>query len=107
MRPPEPDPPPPLRVDVINGWPQYICYNRKLDITLNFMFPMYDKKMYKCDVTCSLPPPLSQTVTPPRTPSPPRAWRTLWTDPYYYLKYTSFFLVRLYCVHHHHHHFVY
>ena len=29
------------------------------------------KKMYKCDVTCSLPPsPLSQTVTPSRTPSP-------------------------------------
>ena len=27
--------------------------------------------MYKCDVTCSLPPlPLSQTVTPSRTPSP-------------------------------------
>ena len=26
--------------------------------------------MYKCDVTCSLPPlPLSQTVTPSRTPS--------------------------------------
>src|SRR6218665_802187 len=47
-----------------------ICYNRKLNITLNFMFRMYDKKIYKCDVTCSLPPPLSQTVTPSRTPSP-------------------------------------
>jgi len=33
------------------------------------MFHMYDKKNYKCDVTCSLPPPLSQTVTPSRTPS--------------------------------------
>src|SRR6218665_3823989 len=33
-----------------------ICYNRKLNITLNFMFHMYDKKIYKCDVTCSLPP---------------------------------------------------
>src|SRR6218665_2384180 len=32
---------------------EYICYNRKLDITLNFMFRMYDKKIYKCDVTCS------------------------------------------------------
>src|SRR6218665_2028525 len=50
---------------------EYICYNRKLNITLNFMFRMYDKKNYKCDVTCPLPPfPLSQTVTPSRTPSP-------------------------------------
>src|SRR6218665_1280942 len=36
---------------------EYICYIRKLNITLNFMFRMYDKKIYKCDVTCSLPPP--------------------------------------------------
>src|SRR6218665_2488614 len=49
---------------------EYICYNRKLNITLNFMFRMYDKKMYKCDVTCPLPLPLSQTATPCRTPSP-------------------------------------
>src|SRR6218665_2677542 len=49
---------------------EYVCYDRKLNITLNSMFRMYDKKMYKCDVTCSLPPPLSQTVTPSGTPSP-------------------------------------
>src|SRR6218665_3869823 len=36
---------------------EYICYNRKLNITLNFMFHGYDEKMYKCDVTCSVPPP--------------------------------------------------
>ena len=36
---------------------QYICYNRKLNITLNFMFHMYDKNLYKRDVTCSWPPP--------------------------------------------------
>src|SRR6218665_3494079 len=30
---------------------QYI--NRKLNITLNFMFHMYDKNLYKRDVTCS------------------------------------------------------
>ena len=30
----------------------YIC-NRKLNITLNFMFHMYDKNLYKRDVTCS------------------------------------------------------
>ena len=53
---------------------------RKLNITLNFMFHMYDKNLYKRDVTCSLHPPLSQTVTPSRSPSP-RAWRTLWTAP--------------------------
>src|SRR6218665_78242 len=50
---------------------EYICYIRKLNITLNFMFRMYNKIFYKCDVTCSLLPlPLSQTVTPSRTPSP-------------------------------------
>src|SRR6218665_1769403 len=34
---------------------QYICYNRKLNITLNFMFHMYDKNLCrpKRDVTCS------------------------------------------------------
>src|SRR6218665_2541843 len=32
---------------------QYICYNRKLNITLNFMFHMYAKNLYKRDVTCS------------------------------------------------------
>src|SRR6218665_531919 len=32
---------------------QYICCNRKLNITLNFMFRMYDKNLYKRDVTCS------------------------------------------------------
>src|SRR6218665_4035570 len=32
---------------------QYICYNKKLNITLNFMFHMYDKNLYKRDVTCS------------------------------------------------------
>src|SRR6218665_1642391 len=26
---------------------QYICYNRKLNTTLNFMFHMYDKNIYK------------------------------------------------------------
>src|SRR6218665_2458006 len=50
---------------------EYICYIRKLNITLNFMFRMYDNFFYKCDVTCSFTPlPLSQTVTPSRTPSP-------------------------------------
>src|SRR6218665_3703095 len=32
---------------------QYICYNRKLNITLNFMFHIYDKNLYKRDITCS------------------------------------------------------
>ena len=35
---------------------QCICYNRKLNITLNFMFLMYDKNVYRRDVTCSWPP---------------------------------------------------
>src|SRR6218665_2988117 len=33
--------------------PQYIRYNRKLNISLNFKFHMYDKNLYKRDVTCS------------------------------------------------------
>jgi len=47
---------------------QYICYNRELNITLNFMFNMYDKKLYKRDVTCAWPPPchkLSHLLGPP------------------------------------------
>jgi len=32
---------------------EYICYNTKVNITLNFMFQMYDKKIYKHYVTCS------------------------------------------------------
>ena len=32
---------------------EYIYYNRKLNITLNFMFHIYDKKIYKHDVTGS------------------------------------------------------
>ena len=42
---------------------QYICYNRKLNITLNFMFHMYNKIFYKCDVTCSLPPSLCHKLS--------------------------------------------
>src|SRR6218665_1045322 len=51
---------------------QYICYNRKLNITLNFMFHMYDKICISV-TSHARPPPLSQTVTPSRTPYPPRA----------------------------------
>src|SRR6218665_1386892 len=29
------------------------CYNRKLNITINFMFHMYDKNVYKRGATCS------------------------------------------------------
>src|SRR6218665_2848719 len=28
---------------------EYLCYIRKLNITLNFMFRMYDKLFYNCD----------------------------------------------------------
>src|SRR6218665_3619603 len=50
---------------------EYICNIRKLNPTLNFMFRMYEKKMYKFDVTRSLPPPplpchkLSHLLGPP------------------------------------------
>src|SRR6218665_946171 len=46
---------------------EYICYNRKLNITLNFMFHMFDKKFMS--VTSHALNPTSP-VTPSRTPSP-------------------------------------
>src|SRR6218665_2233354 len=48
---------------------EHICYNRKLNITLNFMCHMYDKLFYKLDVTSYLLLPLSQTITASRSPS--------------------------------------
>src|SRR6218665_2111145 len=56
-----------LSVSVLSG---YICYIRKLNITLNLMFRMYDKKFISVTSHALYPP--SQTVTPSRTP-PPRA----------------------------------
>src|SRR6218665_1867374 len=49
---------------------EYICYIRKLNITLNFMFRMYDKKCISVTSHALYPSPLSQTVTPSRTPPP-------------------------------------
>src|SRR6218665_1297706 len=49
---------------------QYICYNRKLNITLNFTFNMYDKKYISVTSHALDTLLLSQTVTPTRTPSP-------------------------------------
>src|SRR6218665_3875320 len=49
---------------------EYICYNRKLNITLKFMFRMYDTKFISVTSRALYPLPLSQTVTPSRTPSP-------------------------------------
>src|SRR6218665_69762 len=47
---------------------EYICYNRKLNITLNFMFHMYDKKFISVTSHVLDPLPLSQTATPSRIP---------------------------------------
>src|SRR6218665_3739592 len=47
---------------------EYICYIRKLNITLNFM---YDKKCISVTSYALYPLPLSHTVTPSRTPSTP------------------------------------
>src|SRR6218665_1940578 len=49
---------------------EYICYIRKLNITLNFMLRMYDKKFISVTSHALNPLPLSQTVTPSRTLSP-------------------------------------
>ena len=44
------------------------CSNRKLNITLNFRFHMYDNKFIS--VNSHALDPLSQTVTPSRIPPP-------------------------------------
>ena len=42
---------------------------------------MYDKNLYKRDVTCSWPPPPVTNCHTFSDPLPSRAWRTLWTAP--------------------------
>src|SRR6218665_159663 len=49
---------------------EYINYNRKLNITFNFRFHMYEFFLESVTSHALGPPPLSQTVTPSRTPSP-------------------------------------
>src|SRR6218665_2294929 len=49
---------------------EYICYNRKLNLTLNFVFRMYNEKFTSVTSHALYPIPLSQIVTPSRTPSP-------------------------------------
>src|SRR6218665_1307188 len=50
---------------------EYINYNRKLNITFNFRFHMYEIFLESVMSHALGPlPPLSQTVTPSRTPSP-------------------------------------
>src|SRR6218665_1433086 len=50
---------------------EYIHYNRKLSITFNFRFHMYEKNLKSVTShAIGLPLPLSQTVTPSRTPCP-------------------------------------
>src|SRR6218665_1063333 len=41
---------------------EYICYNRKLNITFNFRFHMYEKNL-KCDATCSWTPSVTNCHT--------------------------------------------
>jgi len=42
---------------------------------------MYDRNLYKRDVTCSGPPSPCHKPSHLLGPLPPRAWRTLWTAP--------------------------
>src|SRR6218665_1122188 len=50
--------------------PEYICCNRKLNITFNYRFHMYEQNLKNVTSHALGPLPLSQTVTPSRTPSP-------------------------------------
>src|SRR6218665_2520902 len=47
---------------------EYICYNRKLNITLNFMFHMYDKKIISVTSHAPDPPSLRHTFSDPPPP---------------------------------------
>src|SRR6218665_3277105 len=49
---------------------EYICYIRKLNNSLNFMFRMYDNFFRSVTSHALYHLPLSQTVAPSRTPSP-------------------------------------
>ena len=49
--------------------PEYIRCNRKLNITFNYRFHRYENNL-KSVMSHALGPPLSQTVTPSRTPYP-------------------------------------
>src|SRR6218665_811950 len=42
---------------------EYLSFNRKLNITFNFTFHMYDKTIKKCDVTCSWTPSLCHKLS--------------------------------------------
>src|SRR6218665_3581707 len=73
---------------VLSGWflsvpvlSEYTCYIRKLNITLNFMFRMYDKKSISV-TSHALYPPLSQTVPPSRTPPQPSSVTYFMDGPY-------------------------
>src|SRR6218665_953671 len=48
--------------------PEYISYNRKLNIALNLMFRMYDKNLLSMTSHALYPLPLSQTVPPSQPP---------------------------------------
>jgi len=52
---------------------EYICYNRKLDITLNFMFRMYDKKFISVTSHALYPPSPCHNLSHLLGPLPPRA----------------------------------
>src|SRR6218665_3515227 len=50
---------------------EYICYHRKLKITLNFMFHMYDKKFISVTSHALYPPPLCHKLSHLLGPPPP------------------------------------
>src|SRR6218665_3009806 len=50
---------------------EYICYNRKLNITLNFMFCMYDKKFISVTSHALYPSPLCHKLSHLLGPLPP------------------------------------
>jgi len=60
---------------------EYTLYNRKLNITFNFKFHMYEK-FEKGDVTCPWTPPPVTNCHTFSNHLPSLVWRTLWTAPW-------------------------
>src|SRR6218665_3739888 len=69
-----------VRSGFVRNTSEYICYNRKLNITLNFRFRMYEIFL-KCDVTCPwTPSPVTNCHTFPDPLPLPLERDVLFTD---------------------------
>src|SRR6218665_908052 len=62
---------------------EYICYIRKLNMTLNFMFRMYDKKFISVTSHALYPPPPCHKLSHLLGPPPPSSVTSFMDGPLY------------------------